>query len=143
MAIQPCCLGLSENKMKFDWWRLLRFGISGALAAGVYFLVMTALLGRGLHPMLSGVLSYTAAMPLSFAMHKLFTFKSKEPYVAEVPRFVLASAFGVSIASGMPTILLHLTKAAPELVVACTCIATPCITYVLLSTWVFNGRHHA
>jgi putative flippase GtrA len=128
--------------MKPEPLKLLRFIVSGVVAAGVYYFALSALLSSGVHPLIGGALAYIAAMPVSFSLHKIFTFRSKDRFSNEAPRFVLASIVGIAVASVTPALLLHQTSMSKHVASVITCILTPLMTYLLLNTWVFRGAQH-
>lgn len=118
--------------------QLLRFAASGAAAALVYCVVLVQLTAFGLAPWLSGLLAYVASMPVGFVLHKIFTFRSDQPYRQELPRFVATSLPGIVIASLIPALLASTSRVPMPWVGLMTSIVTPVITYILMSLWVFR-----
>lgn len=118
--------------------RLFRFVVSGGAAALVYCFVLVQLTGAGLAPWLSGLLAYVVSMPVGFVLHKVFTFRSEQPFRQELPRFVATSLPGIFLGSVIPALLTATGRVPMPWVGLATSIATPVITYILMSIWVFK-----
>ena len=119
-----------------------RFVASGTLTAGAYCIFMTKLADRGWHSMTAGATAYLACMPIAFFLHKLFTFRSRSPVAPEAGRFILTSLIGIFMASVTPYVMISMLESPAWLASIATSIATPAISYLLMSSWVFYMETH-
>jgi putative flippase GtrA len=118
--------------------RVFRFVISGAIAATQYSLMLAMLVHCGLSHWLAGIISYVSAMPISFLLHKFFTFESRAKPAKELPRFLATSGIGAALASLLPHLLSQSTRLSITEIGLVTSLVTPTATYALMSIWVFK-----
>lgn len=122
--------------------RVFRFVTSGAIAAIFYSLTLTWLVQSGLSHWLAGLVSYVSAMPISFLLHKFFTFESPSKPAKELPRFIATSGMGAVLASLLPQLLYQSTKLSITEIGVATSMVAPTATYALMSLWVFKNESH-
>lgn len=127
-------------KATLQTWRLLRYALSGAIAAFIYMGV-TAWIHRtrDIDLSISSALGYSAAMPCAYLLHRHVSFASTQPLAVEVPKFVQQSVFSIWLAAIVPKIL-HAAGMPLAAALGLTSIAVPLINYVMFSLWVFRTR---
>ncbi|HKE94990.1 MAG TPA: GtrA family protein [Povalibacter sp.] len=117
---------------------LTRFAVSGGASAAVYYCVAWWVLHR-LHGSMfaAGLVGYLAAMPIAYALHRLYTFRSRDRMLAETSRFIAGSITGTVLAMVAPAALVRL-GASDAMALIATCVLVPLTNYLLLSRWVFS-----
>jgi putative flippase GtrA len=137
LAIEPDGLGAT---LLTPMARLLRFALSGILAAMWFGLVLHVLLTETTWPRAwCGALAYALAMPLGYLLHRHFTFRSSAPVVGEMGRFLGSSAAGMALASAI-TEALTAWQLPPAWTTLTASVCTPLLTYMLSVLWVFRQR---
>lgn len=116
---------------------LERFLLVGSAAAMCYCAACWALVAFGLRKDLAGSLAYLASMPLSFLMHRRFSFSSRNPAAHDGVRFIAMSAASTWLAgSGLviaeTTLGLSLTAS-----ITLMCMVIPLFNYASMRLWVF------
>lgn len=68
-----------ENQNKSPLWQIIRFGLVGILAVGLYYGILYALT-EFLHVwyLLSAIIAYVFNISSNFILHKYWTFKNKD-----------------------------------------------------------------
>lgn len=121
--------------------RLLRFGSVGA-ATGLVFAGLVALMvdGVGLRESHAAGLAYLALLPPNFLAHKHSVFRSRQPALPEVLRYLgmhaiaLLSSMAVMAALTGPLGMSHWVGSVVVIGVV------PLISLALMELWVFPGR---
>lgn len=83
----------------FSAQRLLRFVITGVLAAILYFLVLvTAVEFAGLPPAWGAAIAFCLPLPVNYFLHRNWSFRSDVTHAQGVPRFLFTvlSGFGLN-----------------------------------------------
>jgi len=115
------------------------FLVVGCGAAAVHWVVVVALVGRlGVAPLLANVGGWMVAFAFSFAGHHSLTFRGhgRSPWQA-ARRFALVSSLGFSINEASYALMLGLTGARYDLVLAAVLVAVAGLTYLLGRRWAF------
>lgn len=129
----------AERRSFYDFGILLKYALSGGMAAIVYIAVVFTLTQSSFDVVLSGVLGYVVATPCAYLMHRRFSFGSKREIRPEATRFLIISIVGAFfsgilpkafMATGMPLLFSLLF----------TSVIVPSMNYILHSSWVF-GRN--
>lgn len=76
----------------------IRFVTVGALSVSVDFVVLTALVSLGAHPLAANLLSFPSGIGTNYALHRLWTFRSSASVRTELVHFLGVSLTGVVIA---------------------------------------------
>ncbi|MEX0409336.1 GtrA family protein [Aquibium sp. LZ166] len=129
--------GMSASILPKRLHRLVRFGISGLLATGLYFvLVNVAVLTFGTDPAWASVYAYLLSLLFSYAMQSRFTFGVKGDSPSQVLRFGLTSVVGLSVSYWI--IVLNGALELPFVVGALgVCILIPVCNFLVFKHWVF------
>jgi putative flippase GtrA len=132
--------------MKFrsdEPWVLVRFVVIGCAVAGIYYGAAWAgtVLGHWSLPVASA-LAYMLCVPISYILHRVFSFRSQSRVLPESSRFIASSVAGASFAALVPVMLMAAGLSLGA-ALAANCLITPGLTYLLLSRWVFPERKPA
>lgn len=114
-----------------------RFVISGSLSALVSWFVCVGLLKVGAGASMAGSGAYLASIPVGFALHRLFSFNSANPWGGDAMRFIVVSASsawlaGAGLAFAMNTLHLRFEYGVGLMVL----LVTP-FNYLAMKLWVF------
>ena len=127
-------------KATLQTWRLLRYALSGAIAAIIYMGVTAGIHNTwGVDLSISSALGYSAAMPCAYLLHRYVSFASKHPVAVEAPKFIQQSVFSILLAAILPRIL-HAAGMPLAAALGLTTLAVPVINYMMFSLWVFRTR---
>lgn len=121
--------------------RPLRFVSSGALATGVHWLAMAALIGAGLAPAVATAGGVVAGAATNYPLQQRWTFGAR-PGLAALPGYLLTCGLGVLLNS-TAFLLLHRGLAlsvAPAQLVTTALVAVA--NYTLYKRCVFHERSH-
>ena len=120
--------------------RFLCFGLVGGTATVAYAVltwVAVALLGW---PAPAGSLAcYVLAASMSYAGHRLLTFRETVPSRRSGARFTFVAALGYAAALVIPAVVTSLFDISIEAAILATCLVIPLMNYVALSRLVFAG----
>jgi putative flippase GtrA len=115
---------------------LVRFGVVGIAATITYF-VVTALVGRGLDPMLANVFGVAISLFVSYLGHFYFTFRIRGKHAVHLSRFLVVT-FGLFILSTVVTgVACNVAGLDRVVVTACIAVCYPIASYVLNLGWTF------
>lgn len=82
--------------------RFLRFSLAGLVVAGFYMLTAMLLVEFvQLKPAIAGVVSFLLAIPVSYGLHKLWSFQSRHLHREAIPRFLFIIILGILINSAV------------------------------------------
>jgi putative flippase GtrA len=122
--------------------QFVRFALTGALVAAVYFAVTTALIVSGTPAQLAVRLAYVCAIALHFTINRRFVFSSSSGYAFHLSsqggRYLLVAVS----AYGLTALVVALAGRAdfPELLVAlATPVAFTAFNFFVLRSWVFRS----
>lgn len=121
----------------------LKFCVSGALTAGFSYAGCMGLVSLGAGTKAAGAAAYLASVPMGFALHKLFSFESKNAVAQDGWRFLVvsvASAMLAGVTLEQATERLGLSVAAALVVVAV--VVTPA-NFLAMRGWVFMAGSKA
>lgn len=116
------------------------FGSVGIAATLCYFLLATVLAALpGMSVTGASVIAYSLSAALSYYGHKHLSFASKRADTIAIPRFLVSTGIGLSLAFALPK--LGESMGWPPIVAyAAICAVVPAINFVVLGRWVFGGR---
>jgi putative flippase GtrA len=125
--------------------RVLCFGLVGGTATAVYAVfTWVAVTLLGWPAPVGSLASYALAASLSYAGHRLVTFRDAAPSRRSGTRFTLIAALGYLAALVIPAFVTSLMGTPVEASILATCLAIPLMNYVALSRLVFaGGPEHA
>lgn len=117
------------------------FGAVGGAATVTYFVVAMAGTAAAWPAYVSSLCAYGIAMVVSYAGHKLFTFRSAEPVTQTGPRFAMLALVQYAVALAVPALLADWAGLSPALAYAAVCALIPVTSFVLMSRLVFRPAH--
>jgi putative flippase GtrA len=119
--------------------QVIRFAIIGAISSGLYVVLASVLADAvGLRPGLAGAAAYISLLPVNFLAHKRTTFRSRQPFLQEVKRFVSLHGATLVVSSAVMEIgmtLMGWSSWASALAVA---VLAPAINFLAMRYWVFR-----
>ena len=78
--------------------RLMRFGLVGAVATGIQYLILIVLVrGTGMWPALASAIGFVASSSGNYLLNYHFTFQSGRPHGPAAAKFVTLAAVGLVI----------------------------------------------
>lgn len=122
--------------------RLVRFAMTGGAASAVY--AVCAFVGvdmLGLSGLVSSIVAYLIAIPVSFAGQKYWTFRATGNLSYELPRFFAVQITCLIASALIMTVLVDVLHLSHVLGVAAVIVAIPAASYILMSRGVFGKRH--
>jgi putative flippase GtrA len=120
--------------------RILRFGLSGIVAAVAYYGVAWLSIEQFKLQVSSGsFLAYILATPIAYSLHRGFTFRAKGKFTEPIIRYGVSSVVGLGLSSLLPLLLMKLGLAL-TVSLSITCLLVPFSTYLIQSWWVFTQR---
>lgn len=126
--------------------KLARFGFVGLFCALIFGVCSRVLIDlQGLPVYAAAGLSYILVTPLSYGLHRGFTFRSKAAHSTSLPKYLIVSAISTSIAAFLPAAMNSRSGLEMDInyALSLTCVIVPLVTYLLKSTWVFAGNDKA
>jgi putative flippase GtrA len=131
-------------RIKANMLRLLHFLLVGGIATLMYALVVTlANIWLPLPASANSLLAYGLSMCVSYAGHRIFTFRSQIAHSHTAPRFIMTGAVGYALAFLIPFGLTDTLGYSSHIATVMSCIAIPLVNYALLSLFVFGDRRDA
>lgn len=128
------------------FWRIARFCFVGLFCALVFGVCSRLLIDlRGLPVYAAAGLSYSLLVPLSYMLHRGFTFRSTAAHSTSLPKYVIVSAISTAMAAFFPAAMNSKLMLDMDInyALSLTCVVVPLMTYVLKSTWVFASDDKA
>lgn len=121
--------------------QLLRFGLVGAAAAAVHFIVAVALVRTlGLDPQAANVAGFVIAFALSFVGQWRWTFSvARAPLARALPAFVVVAWLGFAANALAYRWLLNYTALRYDVALALVLIGVAMLTFVLSRFWAFRA----
>ncbi len=78
--------------------RLMRFGLVGAVATGIQYLILIVLVREsGMWPALASAIGFVASSSGNYLLNYHFTFQSERPHGPAAAKFVTLAAVGLAI----------------------------------------------
>lgn len=121
--------------------RIATFATIGAVATIGYALIAESLVFLGARPLGASLIAYAICACWSYLGHKHFTFSSQGRHVVEAPRFIVVTAAGLLIATGMPILFGRFVGSSPYFAVLATCVLVPIVSFVASQRFVFRLPH--
>jgi putative flippase GtrA len=115
----------------------IRFVIVGAACAGLYFLLLWALLSTPLGPALSGALAYGAAFVVAYRLQHGWTFRGGAPHRRALPRYAALQCTCALLSSVLATLLLRYGLN-DLLAAALATVGLSAFSFVMSRYWVFQ-----
>ncbi len=122
--------------------QLLRFGVVGGIGFLADAGVLLAALALGLDKYSGRVLSYLAAVTVTFALNRAWTFRDRQgsgAVAGQWARFAVLNLVGFAANYGTYALLVALTALHPVLAVAAGSLAGMGFNFVLSRRYVFRG----
>jgi putative flippase GtrA len=122
--------------------RLAFFVVVGTAAAAVHFSVVVLLVSAfGWQPLVANVAGWLLAFVVSFAGHRLLTFRSRAaPPLRAMGRFFAVSAIGFGANELAYAAMLRLSALRYDVLLAIVLLLVAVMTYLLSSRWAFLGK---
>lgn len=121
--------------------RVARFGISGAAATLVYFLLTNVLvIAAGLLPTVASVCAYLLSLGISYLLQSRFTFQANTDSLDQMTRFVITSLAGLVIAWCVMAITVDVLAWPYFAGAAVICVLIPVANFFIFRGWVFATR---
>ncbi|MDR3496266.1 MAG: GtrA family protein [Ancalomicrobiaceae bacterium] len=122
-------------------WKLVRYGVVGVTATGLYFGFAIGLTMLTHMPAsVASIGAYLVAAVFSFLSHRHFTFRSRQPIAHEVPRFAGVQIIGWSVAFLSPLIMTDLAGLPPLVAIVFVSLAVPLLSFLGMERLVFRAR---
>ena len=87
--------------------RLARFGIVGALATALQYLILILLVrGLGTWPVVASGVGFVSSAGFNYLLNYHFTFRSRRPHAAAALKFLTLAAVGLAINSALMQVLV-------------------------------------
>ncbi len=94
--------------MRYNWsMGFVAHVITGAMATGVHYALMWALLRAGLDPLLASSLGFVAGAVTRFFLSYFHVFSPQTPVPAAAGRFVLVLALQMLLNTGLLAVFMH------------------------------------
>jgi putative flippase GtrA len=118
--------------------RVARFGLSGAVATLVYFLLTNMLvLAAGMAPTAASVCAYLLSLGVSYLLQSRFTFRTNTDSLDQMTRFVITSLAGFVIAWCVMAITVDVLAWPYFTGAAAICVLIPVANFFIFRGWVF------
>ena len=118
----------------------LRFLITGASAAGLFFVLSFAAVRSGLPPFAGTMLAYGVTFVASYTAQQAWTFRGRSRHFEALPRYL---AVQVACGLGSATLARFLVDDfgySAQSMAAVTTLASSAVSYGLSRWWVFAGK---
>lgn len=110
------------------------FGIVGLLATGVHFIVFSILSALGVDPILSNVVAFCSAVPVSFYGNRSLTFKVD----GNIARFVVMSLIGFGMNHANVWIVTRSLDLPWVFALPGMLLAVPAFSFFVSKFWVYR-----
>lgn len=124
-------------------WELIRFGFVGAGCAFAFAACARLLIDLQNFPVFAAAgASYVLVMPLSYVLHRIFTFRSTVAHTTTLPKYVVVSALATVISAVLPEALTNTLSLGLDVnhALMITCAVVPLFNYLVKSNWVFASH---
>jgi putative flippase GtrA len=124
--------------------QLVRFGLVGALATGVHFVVTVAVVRvMQLHPLAANAIGFAIAFGASYLGQRHWTFGgdggSRNGWRRTLPRYFAVSLLGFGVNAAAFAAILAFTPLRYEVALALVLAGVALLTYGLSRAWAFGG----
>lgn len=120
-----------------DLAQFLRFVLVGG-STGLMWIFITYLLGSAGHrTSVASSVAFLSCVPVAYAGHRVFTFRSSQRIAIEFPKFFLKALLGLLIAVIVPEVAVQFGGGLKE-VLWMTPAVIVCVGYLVARFWVFR-----
>ena len=88
----------------------------------------------------STIYAYLLTVPVNFLLQRIFTFRSRQSFIREIPRYLFVHGIGLLTAYVATRIVVDLMGAHYYWGIATTMIAIPVIGFICMNFWVFRAN---
>ena len=121
--------------------KLVGFGAFGALAGGVYALVLVLLAERAhLALFLASGLAYAAAIPVSYFGNRKVTYQSRNRLSGEAVRFLAAQLVNLVVTSAVVHLATQYFSLSDREGIVTAFVAAPLVSLIMFELWVYRQR---
>ena len=117
--------------------KFVRFGLSGCLVT-LFYVILYMISVRILPTTPSILIAYSASTVLGYLLHKNFSFRSKDPYIKSLPRFLCLQFFIVAILLLIPIVARNVGVSDDLHIAIISAIVIPLISFLSQAFWVFR-----
>jgi putative flippase GtrA len=117
--------------------QLIRFGLVGGTAAGLYFIACLFFIQSGFGPFWGSMLAYGLAIFTSYALQRGWTFRGRHRFRDSLPRYLLLQLACALMAAGLAKFLIGQWHLAPATMALATTLAVGSTSYLGSRCWVF------
>ena len=122
--------------------QVVAFGVVGAAAALVHFLVVSLLVPVGVHPLIANVAAFLVAFGVSYAGHSRFTFpRGSRERPRALHRFFAVAASSFVMNELLYALLLQLTRLGYREALLIVLIVVASSTFIASKYWAFAYEH--
>ncbi|SEH05618.1 GtrA family protein [Candidatus Venteria ishoeyi] len=119
-------------------YRLIRFILSGGLTTILYGAFNTFFILFGHYSILfSHTMSYLLCIPISYLLHRNFTFRHKGKQSESAAKFITIIAITYTISSIFTWVLVDNLQLSPYIATLMIMIVIPVVSYLTMYLWVF------
>lgn len=120
--------------------RIIRFCLTGALAAATHIAVFTVAIEMlEVSAALASVPSFLLALLVSYTGHYRWTFQSSGSHRAQLPKYAVVAATGLVLNILIAYTVVDILGAWYGAALFLSITAVPVVTFLLSGRWVFNG----
>ncbi|MBH9552062.1 GtrA family protein [Inhella gelatinilytica] len=118
--------------------QVARYGVVGLIGTAAHFLLMVAAVEIGdWDPVAAGVLGFVAALVISYALNRCWTFRTGGPVAKGFLRFTAVALFALAVNSGLLFVLVHGVQLHYLQAQIALIWVPPCLNFVLNRRWTF------
>jgi putative flippase GtrA len=126
------------QKAAVELGRIVRFGMTGTVAALAYTLVAFAIVeARIAGPMVAAVVGYAAAMTISYLGHLYFSFRVEPDHRVFFPRFAFTVAVTFTLTMASTWLITKVWLYPFGVAIVAVTVLMPAISYGCSRFWVF------
>jgi len=124
-------------------WRILRYGVAGVFATGVYFGVVLACVEIAfLAPVPAAVVATLVVMLTSYVVNRVWVFDTDRSHVSSFTRFAVASILNTGLNAGLMYLAAAIFKWPYIAGALLTTVIVPPINFVVNYLWAFRPATH-
>ena len=130
---------MNMNKPTTLTWRILRYGVAGVFATGVYFGVVLACVEIALlAPVPATVVATLVVMLTSYVVNRVFVFDTDRSHASSFIRFAVASILNTGLNAGLMYLIVAIFKWPYIAGTLLTTVIVPPINFVVNYLWAFR-----
>ena len=120
--------------------RIIRYGLAGLLATGIYFVSVWILVGRaGVDPVAGAVAATAILVVTSYVVNRAFVFDTNRAHRSAFTRFVIASLLSFAVNSGLMALATKVFSWRYLVGAALTILVVPPMNFVVNQFWTFSS----